>query len=265
LRRLERHDVELAAAASPIGRRPVMVTGQETGGRVRGGTFLRGARLPLILAAGALVALTAGGLAAATLGGCGNGAADQGAPTASPTETPSAWFTPEPLGEHGATTREKRILAAAADYVNDPKNMPWRTHPKDFRKYVGQPGAIVAYVVVLMQKGIEVSAVVDTANGEVRPIATLGQSFNNPYFGVPWFTYGMTRSRPVRKGETWATEAAKYWFYDHVLVKLGWPVAAKPEVAGYIVGWPDVGVLQIYVHEVDGKPYAWGLGRYLPV
>ena len=149
-----------------------MVTGQETAPRARGGTFLRGARLPLILAACALAALTVGGLVAATLGGCGNGAADQDAPTASPSGTPSAWFTPEPLGEHRATTREKRMLAAAAEYVRDPKYI-WRTDPDDFRKYVGQPGEIVAYVVVLMQKGIEVSAVVDTASGDVRPIATL--------------------------------------------------------------------------------------------
>ena len=243
-----------------------MVTGQETAPRARGGTFLRGARLPLILAACALAALTVGGLVAATLGGCGNGAADQDAPTASPSGTPSAWFTPEPLGEHRATTREKRMLAAAAEYVRDPKYI-WRTDPDDFRKYVGQPGEIVAYVVVLMQKGIEVSAVVDTASGDVRPIATLSGGEDDPYFGVPQWTHGMIPSRShavFSKGETWAMDAAKYWFYDHVVEKLDWPAAAKPVVAGYLVGWPDVGVLQLYVQEDDGKPKAWGLGSYLP-
>ena len=244
-----------------------MVTGQETARRARGGTFLRGARPPLILAACVLAALTVGGLVAATFGGCGSGAADQGTATASPSETPSAWFTPEPLGEHRATTREKRMLAAAADYVKDPNYMPWRTDPKDFRKYVGQPGEIVAYVVVVMQKGIEVSAVVDTARGEVHPIATLRGGDDDPYSGVPQWTHGMTSSRSCAvfsKGETWAMDAAKHWFYDHVVEKLDWPAAAKPEVAGYIVGWPDVGVLQLYVQEDDGKPEAWGLGSYLP-
>ena len=241
-----------------------MVTGQDTVGRVRGGTFLRGTRLPLILAACTLVAITVCGLVAATLGGCGNCAADQGTRTASPSETPSAWFTPEPLGEHRATTREKRMLVAAADYVKDPKYMPWRTDPKDFRKYVGQPGEIVAYVVVVLGPGIDVSAVVDTASGRVRPVANVRVSSNDHYFGVPWHPGGQPWLDPTSEGETWATEAAKYWFYDHILEKLDWHVAAKPVVAGYIVGWPDVGVLQLYVQDDDGKPEAWGLGHYLP-
>lgn len=241
-----------------------MVTGQEIAGRARGGTSLRGARLPLILAACALVALTVGGLVAATLGGCGNGAADQGAPTASPSEMPSTWTSPEPLGEHRATAREKRMLTAAADYVKDPKYMPWRTDPNDFRKYVGQPGEIVAYVVVVLGPGIDVSAVVDTASAAVRPVANVRMSSDDPYFGVPWHPGGQPSLRPNSEGETWATEAAKYWFYDHILEKLDWPVAAKPVVAGYIVGWPGVGVLQLHVQEDDGNPEAWGLGRYLP-
>jgi len=244
-----------------------MVTGRQKADRARCVPFLRGARLAPILAACALAALTVGGLVAATLGGCGSGAADQGTATASPSETPSAWFTPEPLGEHRATTREKSMLAASADYVKDPKYMGWRTDPKDFRKYVGQPGEIVAYVVVVMQKGIEVSAVVDSASGEVHPIAKLRGGDDDPYAGVPQWTHGMIPSRShavFSKGETWAMDAAKYWFYDHVVEKLDWPAAAKPEVAGYIVGWPDVGVLQLYVQEDDGKPEAWGLGSYLP-
>jgi len=203
-------------------------------------------------------------IAALALGGCGNGAADQGAPTASPSETPSAWFTPEPLGEHRTTAREKRMLAAAAHYVKDPKYMPWRTDSHDFRKYVGQPGEIVAYVVVLMQAGIDVSVVVDTASGQVRPVAAIRVSSDDPYFGVPWHPGGQPWLNPDSKGETWATEAAKYWFYDHIVAKLDWPAAAKPVVAGYIVGWPDVGVLQLYVQEDDGKPESWGLGHYLP-
>jgi len=202
-------------------------------------------------------------IAALALGGCGNGAADQGAPTASPSETPSAWFTPEPLGEHRPTAHEKRMLAAAADYVRDPK-YTWPTDPDDFRKYVGQPGEIVAYVVVLMQAGIDVSVVVDTASGQVRPVAAIRVSSDDPYFGVPWHPGGQPWLNPDSKGETWATEAAKYWFYDHIVAKLDWPAAAKPVVAGYIVGWPDVGVLQLYVQEDDGKPESWGLGHYLP-
>lgn len=214
----------------------------------------------------ALVPASLAVIAALALAACGNGAADQGNATASPSKTPSAWFTPEPLGEHRATTREKRMLAAAAEYVRDPKYI-WRTDPDDFRKYVGQPGEIVAYVVVLMQKGIEVSVVVDTASGEVHPIATLRGGDDDPYSGVPQWTHGMIPSRShavFSKGETWAMDAAKYWFYDHVVEKLDWPAAAKPVVAGYLVGWPDVGVLQLYVQEDDGKPEAWGLGQYLP-
>lgn len=241
-----------------------MVTGQQNADRARGGTLLRAVRLALILTAIALAALTVGGLVAVTLGGCGSGAADQGAPTASPSETPSAWFTPEPLGEHRTTTREKRMLAAAADYVRDPKYMPWRTDPDDFRKYVGQPGEIVAYVVVVMQQGVDVSAVVDAASGEVRPIATLSGGYDDPYFGLPGWTYGMTRLNAVGKGETWAMDAAKYWFYDHVVAELDWPAAAKPQVGGYIVGWPGDGVLRIYVTEQDGKAEAYELGRFFP-
>ncbi len=78
---------------------------------------------------------------------------------------------------------------------------------------------------------------------------------------IPWKSYGV-----LSKGETWAMDAAKYWFYDRVVAKLDWPTAAKPIVAGYIVGWPGVGVLQIYVTEQNGrgKPAAYGLGRYFP-
>ena len=211
----------------------------------------------------ALVPASLAVIAALALGGCGNGAADQDAPTASPSGTPSAWFTPEPLGEHRATTREKRMLAAAADHVKDPKYMPWRTDLDDFRKYVGQPGEIVAYVVTVMGAGFGVSAVVDTASADARPVATIRVSSDDPYFGAPWHSDATGWLEPRSKGETWATKAAKYWFYDHVVEKLDWPAAAKPVVAGYIVGWPDVGVLQIYVQEDDGKPEAWGLGQYL--
>ena len=248
-----------------------MVTGQETGGRARGGMSLRGVWLAPILAACALAALTVGGLAAATLGGCGNDAADQGTATASPSETASALSTPEPLGEHRATAREKSMLAAAAEYVKDPKYMPWRTDPDDFRKYVGQPGEIVAYVVTMVSEGFDMSAVVDTASGKVRPVATIKASSDDPYFGVPWHSDTTGWLVPKSKGEIWATEAAKWWFYDQVYEKLGWPAGAGGVVQGYIVGWPDVGVLQLYVggrvfelQEDDGKPEAWGLGSYLP-
>ena len=93
--------------------------------------------------------------------------------TGYPLGPPDCWANVA-LGGLGATVRENRMLAAAADFVKDPVFSGQRYIDRnDYRKYVGRPGEIVAYVVVLMQHGIEVSAVVDTASGEVRPIATL--------------------------------------------------------------------------------------------
>ncbi len=157
-------DVRLATRSVPA---------QETARCARRSTVCRGSRLPLTLALGALLAVATCGLSALTLGGCAKSAAAQGSATVSPSERPITWFTAAPLGEHQLTTHEKRMLAAAADFVNDPEYQGYRTDRNDYRKYVGQPGAIVAYVVVLMQAGIDVSAVVDTASGEVRPIATI--------------------------------------------------------------------------------------------
>jgi hypothetical protein len=245
-----------------------MRSGRETARRVRGGTFLREARRRLILGVCALGGFAICGLAALTLGGCGPAATPQGTPAASPTETPVTLFTPKPLGEHALTPREKRMLAAAADFVEHPQYQGYRTDPNDFRKYVGQLGEVVAYVVVVTSQGISVSVVVDTASGEVRPVATVRRGYDDPYFGVPQFTDGMMRLRPVGEGETWATEAARLWFYDQVVEKLDWLAAPSvmviPEVAGYIVGWPGVGVLRVYATEQDGKPVAYGLGRYFP-
>jgi len=244
-----------------------MVTEQGTTRRTRLGTHLRGIRLPIVLAACALGGFTICGLAALTLGGCGRAATGQNPPTASPTATPFTWFTPEPLGGHPATVREKRMLAAAADFVKDPVFSGQRYIDRnDYHKYVGRPGEIVAYVVLLMQHGIEVSAVVDTASGEVRPVATIGGS-DDPHFGVPPWTSGMipsTSRTAFSKGETWAMGAAASWFDAQIVQKLGWPAAAKPSVGGYIVGWPSVGVLLIYVTEQNGKPAALPLGRYFP-
>ena len=165
--------------------------------------------------------------------GCASGGDDQVKQTAKPGPTVTATSSPssEPLASHGPSEGERMALAAASRIVDNPGGDEEKEHLKP---YAGKHGTIIGYVVQCRGPGMLLAVLVEAPAGTLKPAT---------YVWDPWPAESSDGA-----GERWAMETVtvklKSWLESEAAQGF---VPSERRVCGYVVGWPDVGPMTMWI------------------